>query len=72
MIGLKFLKSETSRPGFLINGVTSPFFIDAGNLPVANDRLAKRAITLDSSTLHWFRSDIGTASSGDVLMGAAY
>ena len=71
VIGLKFLKSETSRPGFLINRVTRPFFIDAGNLPVANDRLAKCAITLDNSALHCFRSDIGSVSSGDVLVGAA-
>jgi len=50
--------------------VTSPNFSVEGKRPTAKDRIARCAITFDSSAEHCLSSEMGRISSGDVLVGA--
>ena len=67
VIDRKFLKSVVSSPGFLISGVTCPFFMDCGNVAVRKELLATLVIMTASSSLNTFMIEVGRMSNGNVL-----
>ena len=70
VIGRKFLKSPASRPSFLSSGVTSPAFQVDGKRPATNDAFAMCVMMAENSRPHDLTTEIGSWSSGDVLIGA--
>jgi len=67
VIGLKFLNTAASSPGFFRRGVTQPIFIVYGKTPVAKEKFAKCATGTDIVDMHCFRTEVGMMSSGDVF-----
>ena len=67
--GRKFFMSPVSKPGFFSSGVTKPCFMTAGKVPDVKETFARWAIALTILDLHYFSTETGMMSIGDVLDG---